>query len=63
MGSLGIGKFRYSFQDKFADCLKLLRRAEDLLRILSSNEEASENNKLKKLISITFNNIGCYYKK
>ena len=47
----------YLQADKFKESLSLLQRAESLLK-----SEDSIPNRLK-LLSITFNNFGCYYKK
>ena len=50
----------YLALNSFQLCFKLLKNAERIL--LSSDLEMSEEMK-KNLLSLTFNNMGCYYKK
>lgn len=46
--------------NSFELCFKLLKNSEKIL--LSPDIEMNEETK-RKLLSLTFNNMGCYYKK
>jgi hypothetical protein len=52
MDYLGVNNFEY--------CFKLLKNSERILQIESVNMPIEEK---KKLLSLTLNNLGCYYKK
>jgi tetratricopeptide (TPR) repeat protein len=49
----------YLLLENFKDTFKLLKKAENIL----NNEDSDFMPKRLKLFSITFNNLGCYYKK
>ncbi|KAL4481627.1 hypothetical protein ABPG74_007716 [Tetrahymena malaccensis] len=47
--------------EKKADCLELLKKCEKLL--LSEYNKSQQNFVINKLLAITYNNLGCYYRK
>ena len=50
----------YLGRGNFEQSLKLLKTAE---KILQNESQNLDNDLRNKLISLTFNNMGCYYKK
>jgi hypothetical protein len=51
----------YLAANQFDMCFKLLKNTEKLL--LSKDEMAMPLDRKRGLLSLTFNNLGCYYKK
>jgi hypothetical protein len=58
-GNIPIFKFLNPI-GRFNDALDLLRKAEG---ILTTEYQANPNEKTYRLIGITLNNLGCYYKR
>ena len=48
--------------NNFQTCLDLLRQGEQLLSTAKVPEDIKESEKAK-LLALTYNNIGCFYKK
>ena len=49
-------------QNNFSTALDLLKQAEQLLSTAKVPEDITETEKAK-LLALTYNNIGCFYKK